>query len=78
MGAPMMLDDEFASVEVVPSMQLVRLTWKGNAAGAAYRGPSNKVLNAVQEFGLKYFLSDARRMGPILYADRAWSECEII
>ncbi len=78
MGSLMMFDDEFASVEVVPAAQLVRLTWKGNAAGAAYRGPSNKVLSAVQEFGLKYFLSDARRMGPILYEDRAWSEREII
>lgn len=69
---------EYAQVEVHPRQQLVRLTWKGNAAGNAYREPSLAVLKAVLDFRLKYFLSDARGMGPILYADRSWSETEVI
>lgn len=69
---------DIAQVEVHPQQQLVRLTWNGNAAGDAYRAPSLAVLKAVTDFHLKYFLSDARNMGPILYADRAWSEKEVI
>ncbi len=78
MGAHITFESEQATVEVDEQVGLVNLIWKGNAAGDAYRAPSSAVLKAVQEFGLKYFLSDARRMGPILYDDRAWSEREII
>ena len=70
--------NQVALVEVHPQQQLVRLTWKGNATGENYRGPALAVLKAVTDFGLKYFLSDARAMGPILYADRSWSEKEVI
>ncbi len=69
---------EHAQVEVHPQQHLVRLTWKGNAAGKDYREPSLAVLNAVSEFRLTYFLSDSRNMGPILFADRSWSEREVI
>ena len=37
---------EHAQVEVHPQLKLVRLTWKGNAMGEAYRGPSLAVLKA--------------------------------
>lgn len=70
--------NEVAQVEVHPQQQLVRLTWKGNATGEAYRGPSLAVLKAVVDHELKYFLSDAREMGPILFADRSWSETQVI
>lgn len=69
---------EHAQVDIDRQRQLVRLTWNGNAAGSAYREPSLAVLKAVQDFRLKYFLSDARKMGPILFADRSWSEKEVI
>lgn len=78
MGGQIVFSSEQAEVEVYAQQQLVRLTWKGNAAGEAYRGPSLAVRQAVQHFGLKYFLSDARAMGPILFADRSWSEKEVI
>lgn len=78
MGARVTFESEQALVEVDDQLSLVRLTWKGNAAGAAYHAPSIAVLKAVEVSGLKFFLSDARRMGPILYADRSWSEKEVI
>jgi hypothetical protein len=78
MEAHITFANEFAQVEVHPLQQLVRLTWKGNAAGAAYREPSLAVLKAVRDFKLKFFLSDSRNMGPILFADRSWSEREVI
>ena len=78
MEAQITFSSETAEVEVHPHQQLVRLTCKGNAAGEAYRAASLAVLKAVMDFHLKYFLSDARSMGPILYADRAWSEKEVI
>ncbi|MBK8498812.1 MAG: hypothetical protein IPL52_08345 [Flavobacteriales bacterium] len=78
MEARTIFESPVARIEVDTHMQLVRLIWTGNATGEAYREPSMQVLNAVKEFGLKYFLSDARQMGPILYVDRAWSEKEII
>ena len=78
MEAQIAFTNEVAQVEVHPQQKLVRLTWKGNATGEAYRGPSLAVLKAVVDFRLNYFLSDARSMGPILYADRAWSEKEVI
>ncbi len=78
MEGQIVFSSEQAEVEVHAQQQLVRLAWKGNAAGEAYRGPSLAVLQAVQHFGLKYFLSDARAMGPILFADRSWSEKEVI
>lgn len=70
--------NEVAQVEVHPRQQLVRLTWSGNASGDLYRKPSLAVLKAVLDHRLKYFLSDARNMGPILYADRSFSEKEVI
>lgn len=78
MEAQIIFSSDIAQVEVHPQQQLIRLTWNGNAAGEAYRAPSLAVLKAVNDFQLKYFLSDARKMGPILYADRSWSEKEVI
>lgn len=78
MEAHITFTNAVAKVEVHPHEQLVRLTWKGNAAGATYREASRAVLKAVLDHKLKYFLSDARGMGPILFADRAWSEKEVI
>jgi hypothetical protein len=78
MEARITFTNEQAQVEVYPQQQLVRLIWKGHAAGEAYRAPSLAVLSAVKDHHLKYFLSDARQMGPILFADRSWSEKEVI
>ncbi len=78
MDARTIFESPVARIEVDTHLQLVRLIWTGNAAGAAYREPSLAVLNAVQDLHLKYFLSDSRNMGPILFSDRSWSEKEVI
>lgn len=78
MGSAITFNSEHATVEVAQEKSLVRLIWKGNASGDAYRAPSLAVLDAVQGRQLKYFLSDARGMGPILFADRNWSETQVI
>ena len=78
MNARVVYLTEHAEIKVEPALSLVRLTWKGNAAGLAYRAPVLQLIGAVEEFGLKYFFSDARNMGPILYDDLLWSQKEII
>ena len=78
MGARITFESDQAKVEVDAPLQLVRLIWKGNATGEAYRAPCFAVLKAVEELGVKHFLSDTRLMGPILFADRSWSEKEVI
>ncbi|MEO8067753.1 MAG: hypothetical protein ABI599_08690 [Flavobacteriales bacterium] len=78
MGARITFESDQALVEIDEQSRLVSLIWKGHAAGEQYRAPSIGVLKAVQDHGMEYFLSDARRMGLILYDDRAWSEREII
>ena len=75
---PVFFESDHARIMVHVPHHLVHVVWKGNTAGEAYREASRQVLKAVQEHGLRYFLSDARNMGPILFADREWSEHEII
>jgi hypothetical protein len=69
---------EHAQIHADLAHSLIRLTWSGNAAGLAYRAPVLHLIGAVEEFHLKYFLSDARNMGPILYDDLLWSQKEIV
>jgi hypothetical protein len=78
MEAQITFSSDHAQVEVHPQQHLVRLTWRCSATGEAYRAPSLAVLKAVRDFGLKHFLSDSRGLGSILFADRAWSEREVI
>jgi hypothetical protein len=73
-----LLESDHARIRVHVQHRLVHVVWKGNTAGEAYREASRQVLKVIEVFGLKYFLSDARNMGPILFADREWSEREII
>lgn len=74
MSAMTVFDSEQARVEVHVKELLVNLTWKGSATGDTYRAPVQKLIEVVKEHGLKYFLSDTRNMGPILFADTEWTE----
>ncbi len=68
------LDSPEANVEVYPAEKLVHLTWKGDAAGPTFQAPVLKLIEAARDHKLMYFLSDTRRMGPILYQDTEWTE----
>lgn len=72
------LDSPEALVEVYPAEKLVYLTWKGNATGPAFRAPVQKLIEVSNEHKLEYFLSDTRRMGPILFSDTEWTEREAL
>ena len=63
-----------AIVDVYPEVKLVYLTWRSGAAGSAFRAPVEHLIEATRVHGLEYFLSDTRRMGPILFADTEWTE----
>ncbi|HQW87577.1 MAG TPA: hypothetical protein PLH93_10345 [Flavobacteriales bacterium] len=71
-------EDEDTRIEVLPDQRLVRLTWKRPVSGAMYRGSLLRLLNTVTLRHLKHWLSDGRRMGPILYADQAWTLEEFV
>jgi hypothetical protein len=66
-------EDADTRIEVYPTQQLVRLTWKEAMPGPKYRETLLRLLEIVRAHGLKHWLSDGRRMGPILFADQAWT-----
>jgi hypothetical protein len=71
------LDNEHASLEVHPEQRLIRLTWKGVVPGAVYRETLLQLMTIAKRERLKYWLSDGRKMGPILYEDQVWSTTEL-
>lgn len=71
-------DDADTRIEVHPEQHLVRLTWKGPVTGAIYRATLMRLLDTVARHGLRHWLSDGRRMGPILYSDQAWTLEEFV
>ena len=66
-------DDPDVTIDVHPGQKLVRLTWKRSIVGAAYRSVLDRVLDVVEQQGLKLWLSDGRKAGPILYDDQVWT-----
>ncbi len=71
------LDNEHACLEVHPEQRLIRLTWKGVVPGPVYRETLLQLMHIAKREGLKYWLSDGRKMGPILYEDQVWSMTEL-
>ena len=71
------LDNEHACLEVHPEQRLIRLVWKGVVPGPIYRETLLRLMAISKEKGLKYWLSDGRKMGPILYEDQVWSMTEL-
>jgi hypothetical protein len=69
-------ENEHASIEILQEQLLVRLTWKGNASGLAYREPMLKVIEAARTNGLVLLLNDMRRMGSVFFGDQAWTNAE--
>lgn len=69
-------DDPNASVEVQDEHKLVRLIWKRPIIGRDYRNVLMRLLEAVRERGLRLWLSDGRKAGPILYEDQVWTMTE--
>ncbi len=67
------LDDADAAIEVHPDQKLVRLIWKRPMAGEAYRAVLERLLELVRSEGLRLWLSDGRKAGPILYDDQVWT-----
>lgn len=66
-------DDEFASIEVFPDQNLVKLTWKSHVKGEHYRSLLMCLLDIVTEQDIRLWLSDGRKMGPILQVDQVWT-----
>jgi hypothetical protein len=66
-------DDEHAVIEVHPGQRLVRLIWKRPVSGEVYRALLMRLLEEVRAHGLKLWLSDGRKAGPILYTDQVWT-----
>lgn len=71
-------EDDDARIEVNPGFHLARLTWKAPVPGPRYRAVLLRLMEVVERNGLTNWLSDGRRMGPILYADQAWTMQELV
>lgn len=69
-------DDEDGTIETHPDQRLVRLVWKRPVAGEAYRMLLMRLMDTVRKEGLKLWLSDGRKAGPILQADQLWTMTE--
>ena len=69
-------DDDFATIEVYPDQKLARLTWKSHVSSEHYRSLLMCLLDVVSEQDIKLWLSDGRKMGPILQADQVWTRQE--
>lgn len=61
------------TIEVLPELRLLRSTWRGDLSGEAYRAALMRILAVVERDRLKYWLTDGREMGPILFKDQQWS-----
>lgn len=61
------------TIEVLPELRLLRSTWRGDLSGEAYRTALMRILDVVERDRLKYWLTDGREMGPILFKDQQWS-----
>jgi len=71
-------DDADTRIEVFPGLNLVRLTWKEPVPGTKYREILLRLLSTVRQHHLKHWLSDGRRMGPILFNDQTWTMQEFL
>ncbi|MBS1583837.1 MAG: hypothetical protein JST66_16680 [Bacteroidetes bacterium] len=61
------------TIEVLPELRLLRSTWRGDLSGEAYREALMRILDLVERDRLKYWLTDGREMGPILFKEQQWS-----
>ena len=79
MASPPMiiLEDDHVLIEADPELSLMRLNWKGFCHGDQYRQVLEKALETINELRLKFWLNDARQMGPILFEDEQWTINEI-
>lgn len=66
-------DDEDGTIEVHPDQHLVRLVWKRPVVREAYRKLLLRLLEVVRTQGIKLWLSDGRKAGPILQEDQLWT-----
>lgn len=66
-------DNEDGTIEVHPDQRLVRLIWKRPVVGEAYRALLMRLMDTVHNEGLRLWLSDGRKAGPILHADQVWT-----
>ncbi|MBL7963062.1 MAG: hypothetical protein JNM31_04370 [Flavobacteriales bacterium] len=73
MTIEIILDDADVTIDVHPGQRLVRLAWKRAVPGPVYREVLLTLLEVVRQRNLKLWLSDGRRMGPILYDDQVWT-----
>lgn len=69
-------DDEDGTIEVHPDQHLVRLVWKRPVVREAYRNLLMRLLEVVRGEGIKLWLSDGRKAGPILQDDQMWTMSE--
>lgn len=69
-------DDEDGTIEIHPDQRLVRLVWKRPVVGEAYRMLLMRLMDTVRNEGLRLWLSDGRKAGPILQADQVWTMAE--
>lgn len=65
--------DEYVTIEVSPTEQMITLTWTGYAPSKEFRSILDEAQHHVRTFGLKRWLADLRFMDAILRQDEHWT-----
>ena len=63
-------------MEVDEEMSIIVTEWKNYLPSAEYRASLLQVHELVKRYGLRFWLSDSRKMGAILRDDEQWSVAE--
>ena len=75
MGTPtskVIQDAPYVRVSVDEAIGLITIAWKNFAPSGTYRATLDLAVKLIEEYDLKYFLTDQRRRGPILHDDELW------
>ncbi|MEZ4739891.1 MAG: STAS/SEC14 domain-containing protein [Flavobacteriales bacterium] len=65
--------DDYVTMQAVPSERMITLTWTGYAPSVTYRSILNEALNNVKALDLLRWLADLRHMDAIMQQDEQWT-----
>ena len=65
--------DDYVTMQAIPSERMITLTWTGYTPSAAYRSILDEALNNVKALELLRWLADLREMDAIMQQDEQWT-----
>lgn len=65
-------DAPYVNIVADPERGIITVRWKNYAPSGTYRATLNMAVNLIEQYTLRYFLTDQRRRGAILHEDEVW------